>query len=52
MKPEITVTNKNKFGKITNKWYVKVGKSWRPFGQDEWVKDGVEWIQQQLKGAA
>jgi len=31
---------------------VKIGKRWRPFGQVEWVEDGIEWIQQQLKGAA
>lgn len=48
MRPPILVTNCNKFGKVTNKWFVKIGKKWRVFGQKEWEAGGIDWINEQL----
>lgn len=50
MKP-ITVTNVNRHGKVSSKWNVKVGKKWRAFTQEEWERDGLAYINAQLKEA-
>ena len=50
MRLPITITNVNKFGKVTNKWYVRIGKQWRVFGHQEWAKDGIAWINNRLGG--
>jgi hypothetical protein len=49
MRPPITVTNVDKHGKVTNKWHVRVGNRWQTFNQAKWAKDGLSWIQNQLK---
>lgn len=48
MRDPITITNVNKFGKVTNKWYVRIGKRWRIFSEQDWAKGGLEWINSQL----
>lgn len=51
MRLPVTITNANKFGKVTNKWWVKVGKGpYRGFTQEEWARDGVAWINAALEG--
>ena len=42
------IKNTNKFGKVTNKWYVRIGKEWKMFGQKEWEDHGKEWVNKQL----
>lgn len=49
MRPSITLTNTNKFGKVTNKWYVKIDKTWRVFGKEDF-RDGIDWIKAKLGG--
>lgn len=48
MRPPILIKNTNKFGKVTTKWYVRIGKEWRLFSQKEWENGGAEWINQQI----
>lgn len=50
MRVPITITNVNKFNKVTNKWYVRIGKKWRVFGQRDWENGGVDWINAELGG--
>lgn len=52
IKPPIEIKNTNKFGKVTNKWHVRVGKKWRIFGQNDWEAGGIDWINQQLTQGA
>lgn len=48
MRDQVTITNVNKFGKVTNGWYVRIGKRWRIFSEQDWAKGGLEWINSQL----
>ena len=48
MRPPILIKNTNRFGKVTNKWYVRVGKEWRLLGEKEFENGGLEWINRQL----
>jgi uncharacterized protein YodC (DUF2158 family) len=50
MRPPITITNVNKYGKPSSKWYVRIGKRFRVFGPQEWAKDGAAWVDRQLAG--
>lgn len=50
MRLPVTITNVNKFGKVTNKWHVRIGKKWRVFGQEDWAKDGIAWISANIGG--
>ncbi|BCP41490.1 hypothetical protein MINTMi27_15830 [Mycobacterium intracellulare] len=47
LRAPITITNVNKWGKTTNKWYVRIGKRFRVFGEQDWLKNGVEWVNAQ-----
>lgn len=47
-RPPVLIKNTNKFGKVTNKWYVRIGKEWKMFGQKEWEDHGQEWVSKQL----
>lgn len=49
MRPPIVIKNTNRFGKVTNKWHVRVDKEWKVFGQQEWENGGFAWINKQLK---
>ena len=49
MRPPVLIKNTNKFGKVTNKWYVRIGKEWKLFSQKEWENGGLEWISKQLR---
>lgn len=48
----ITITNTNKWGKPTNKWYVKIGKRFRVFNRQDWERDGLAWVNAQHAEAA
>ena len=48
MRQPITITNTDKAGRVTNKWFVRIGKRWRVFGPQDWAKNGIDWIQQAL----
>ncbi|AAN01710.1 hypothetical protein FDI14_gp094 [Mycobacterium phage SirDuracell] len=52
MRPKIMVTNTDKNGKVTDSWFVRVGKKSRTFSAAD-AKTGahVKWINEQL-GAA
>lgn len=49
MQVPVLIKNTNRFGKTTNKWYVRVGKEWRLFNQKEWENGGIAWVNQQLQ---
>lgn len=48
MRAPVLIKNTNKFGKVTNKWYVRIGKEWKLFSQKEWENGGIAWVQKQL----
>ena len=48
MRPQVLIKNTNKFGKVTNKWYVRIGKEWKLFSQKEWENGGLAWVQKQI----
>lgn len=48
MRQSVLIKNTNKFGKVTPKWYVRIGKEWRLFSQKEWESGGLAWVQKQL----
>lgn len=52
MRPPITITNKDKHGKVTNptRWFVRVGAKSRTFSQAQWIQGGIAWINEQLGG--
>jgi uncharacterized protein YodC (DUF2158 family) len=49
MRPKILITNCDKAGRVSNKWYVRIGRQWRLFSQKEWKNGGLDWIKEQLK---
>jgi hypothetical protein len=48
----VTVTNLDRRGKITGKWHVRIGNRWRTFGEQEWIKGGIGWVNSQLRKSA
>jgi uncharacterized protein YodC (DUF2158 family) len=50
MRPKILITNVDKQGRVSNKWYVRIGRQWRLFSHKDWDKGGIEWIKEQLTG--
>lgn len=50
MRLPVVITNTNKRGQVTNKWFVKIGTRFRVFGQRDWADGGVEWVNSQLEG--
>ena len=50
MRLPVTITNVNKHGQPTAKWFVTIGKSFRAFDQAEWAKDGLAWLTRKLAG--
>lgn len=49
MRPAIEIKNTDKFGKVTNKWFVRIGKKrWVGFSKQEWAQNGIAWITSQL----
>lgn len=51
MRQPVLIKNTNKFGKVTNKWFVRVGKEWKLFSQKEWEDGGLAWLNARLQGA-
>jgi len=49
MRQAVLIKNTNKFGKVTNKWYVRIGKEWKLFSQEEWENGGKEWVNKHLQ---
>lgn len=48
MRQRVLITNSDKFGRVTNKWFVKIGKKSRVFGQSEWAESGIAWVNSML----
>lgn len=49
-RPRVLITNCDKFGRITNKWYVKIGRKFRVFTQTEWSTEGAAWVSSMMTG--
>lgn len=50
-RPPITITNRDRNGKVTGSWHVRIGNRWRTFTQKAWENGGVKYINDQLRKA-
>jgi hypothetical protein len=48
MRPKILITNCDKVGRVTSKWYVRIGRTWKLFSKKDWDEGGFDWINEQL----
>lgn len=49
MRPKVLITNADRQGKVTDGWFVRIGKESRRFTEAEWVQGGIQWVNDLLR---
>jgi hypothetical protein len=45
------ITNTDRQGRVMDgKWYIRVGKRNRTFGEKDWLTEGLAWLNGQMSG--